>query len=84
MVDNCQPNGLPLERRAREEGLVQIASVGRGEIMAIDARIYFEFGLRELQRDPWLTAKGPPAEPEFIFKNEPQWWAARSAQDSVR
>jgi aminoglycoside 3-N-acetyltransferase len=77
-VECCQPNGLPLERRAREKGLVSIAPVGRGEIMVIDAAKYFEFGLGELRADLWLTAKGPPAAPEFIFKDEPQWWAARS------
>ncbi|TLG77614.1 AAC(3) family N-acetyltransferase [Methylocystis sp. B8] len=79
IVDNCQPNGLPLERRARDTGLVRITPVGRGEIMAIDAGKYFEFGLNELRTNPWLTAKGPPAAAEVIFKDEPQWWAARSA-----
>jgi len=78
-VDNCQPNGLPLERLARAAGLVGVASVGRGEIMAIDATAYFEFGIKQLKRNPWLTAKGPPEQAEVIFKDEPQWQAARSA-----
>src|SRR5438105_8732253 len=64
VIDNCQPNGLPLERKARDEGLARIAPVGRGEIMAINARDYFEFGLEELRRNPWLTAKGPSAAAE--------------------
>jgi aminoglycoside 3-N-acetyltransferase len=80
LVECCQPNGMPLERRAREEDLVAVAPVGRGEIMVIGARKYFEFGLAELQKDPWLTAKGPPAASEIIFKDEPQWIAARSAK----
>ena len=80
MVECCTPNGLPLEKRARERGLVEVAPVGRGEIMAIGARKYFEFGLAELQENPWLTAKGPPAAREVIFKNEPQWIAAQSVK----
>src|SRR5205085_666957 len=27
VIDNCQPNGLPLERKARDEGLARIAPV---------------------------------------------------------
>ena len=46
-----------------------------GEIMVIDAEKYFEFGLDELRKNPWLTAKGPPAASEIIFKGEPQWVA---------
>jgi aminoglycoside 3-N-acetyltransferase len=80
MVECCQPNGLPLERRAREKGLVGIAQVGRGEIMAIDAEKYFEFGLAEMRANPWLTAKGPAAAAEVIFRDEPQWWGARSRE----
>jgi aminoglycoside 3-N-acetyltransferase len=78
VVDNCQPNGLALERKARDKGLMGIAPVGRGELMAIDAREYFEFGLDQLRRNPWLTAKGPPAAEEVIFKDEPQWWKTQS------
>lgn len=83
LADNCQPNGLPLERKARERGLVSVASVGRGEIMAIGAKEYFEFGLEEFRSDPWLTAKGPPADPEVIFKDEPQWRAARRSVEAA-
>jgi aminoglycoside 3-N-acetyltransferase len=80
LVECCQPNGLPLERLAREEGLVRVSQVGRGEIMVIGAREYFEFGFGELRKNPWLTAKGPPAAAEVIFKDEPQWVAAESAK----
>ncbi len=82
-IENCRSNSLALERRAREEGLLQIATVGRGEIVAIDATSYLEFGLEELRRDPWLTAKGPPAEPQYLFKDEPQWWAAHSTKGAT-
>jgi aminoglycoside 3-N-acetyltransferase len=83
LVDNCQPSGLALERKTRDKGLVGIAPVGRGEITAIDAGKYFEFGLGELRSNPWLTAKGPPVAAEVIFKDEPQWWAARSREGMV-
>jgi aminoglycoside 3-N-acetyltransferase len=82
-VENCQPNGLPLERLARAAGLVGVAGVGRGEIMAIDATAYFQFGIKELQHNPWLTAKGPPERGEVIFKDEPQWWAAGPAASGL-
>jgi aminoglycoside 3-N-acetyltransferase len=59
LLDCCAPVGLPLELRAREAGLVDVAPVGRGEVMTIDAQTYFDFGYAELKRDPWLTAKGP-------------------------
>lgn len=81
LVECCQPNGIPLERRAREAGLVGVAPVGRSEIMVIGAREYFEFGFGELQKNPWLTAKGPPAAPGVIFKDEPQWAAVTFAKE---
>ncbi|HZP68462.1 MAG TPA: AAC(3) family N-acetyltransferase [Pseudolabrys sp.] len=73
-IANCEPYGLPLERKAREARLVKVANVGRGEIMVIDAQAFFEFGCQALATDPWLTAKGPPAPPEIIFRDEPQYW----------
>lgn len=73
-AENCQPDGANLERRVRAADMLAIAPVGRGELMAIGARDYFEFGFKELQTDPWLSAKGPPAPPEVIFRDEPQWW----------
>lgn len=58
----CEPNGLPLEQKVRAAGLVNVAPLGLGEIMTICARDYFDFGLKALALDPWLTAKGPPQE----------------------
>lgn len=60
LIENCEPIGLPLEKKARAAGLVAVEPVGRGELMCIGAREYFEFGIQELRKDPWLTAKGPP------------------------
>lgn len=56
----CEPNGLPLEQRVREAGLLRIVPIGRGELMTISAADYFRFGIDQLRKDPWLTAKGPP------------------------
>jgi aminoglycoside 3-N-acetyltransferase len=82
--DNCQPDGATLEHRVRAAELLAIAPVGRGEVMAIGARDYFEFGFRELRQDPWLTAKGPPMPAEYIFRGEPQWLEAHGARPAVR
>lgn len=61
-IANCEPDGRPLERLAREKALVRIAPIGRGEIMSIDARAYFDLGVEALAKNPWLTAKGPPCD----------------------
>jgi aminoglycoside 3-N-acetyltransferase len=82
-VENCQPDGAALERQIRAAGLLNIATVGRGEIMAIGARDYFEFGRAALRKDPWLTAKGPAAPAEDIFANEPQWLESRTTRRGV-
>ncbi len=80
-VSNCDPNGLPLERKALEADLLKTADVGRGQIFAIGAKEYFEFGSRELAADPWLTAKGPPAPPDIIFHDEPQYWQRQGRRE---
>ena len=81
-VANCEPYGLPLERKAREAGLVEVSNIGRSEIMAIDAQAYFDFGREALAADPWLTAKGPSAPPEIIFRDEPQYWQRSGSSPS--
>ncbi|QKD19637.1 AAC(3) family N-acetyltransferase [Mesorhizobium sp. NZP2077] len=72
-VPNCKPNGMALEKKATERSLIRVAPIGRGEIHGLSAREYLAFGLEQLRENPWLTANGPPAPPEVIFKNEP--WA---------
>ncbi|GEP42491.1 DUF4910 domain-containing protein [Brevifollis gellanilyticus] len=57
--DNCAPNGVPLEKLARERGLCLSARVGRGEVCAIDCAEYTRLGLEAFAADPWLCAKGP-------------------------
>ncbi len=83
-VENSQPNGIALERLVRSAGLLAIAPVGRGEVMAINASQFFEFGCMALRQNPWLTAKGPVAPTEEIFRNEPQWFAAQVADRGLQ
>lgn len=61
-IENCAPDGVPLEIKAREAGLIHKAAVGRGELLCIGAQEYFEFGMTELKKNPWLTAKGPSSD----------------------
>ena len=79
-VTNCESNSIALEKRATEHNLIRVAGVGRGEIHAVPAPDYLAFGLDQLRENPWLTAKGPPASPEVIFRDEPQWLSARSVK----
>lgn len=74
-VSNCASNSIALEKKANCRSLIRVASVGRSEIHAVFASDYLEFGVQELRKNSWLTAKGPPAAPEIIFKDEPQWAA---------
>lgn len=66
---NCEADPLALQKLARDAGIVRVAEVGRGQLMAVDAEAYFNFGLEVLRRDPWLTAKGPPCDAETIAAN---------------
>lgn len=63
LADNGFPAGEKLEEKARKAGLCRVARVGRGEITAIPCKEYFDFAAREIKKDPWLTAKGPPGHP---------------------
>jgi aminoglycoside 3-N-acetyltransferase len=83
-VTNCESNSIALEKKAIERSLIRVAPIGRGEIHGVRAREYLAFGLAQLRENPWLTAKGPPAVPEVIFKDEPQWLMARSSASCLR
>lgn len=73
-VPNCEQNAIALEKEATKRSLIRAAPIGRGEIHGVRAREYLAFGLAQLRENSWLTAKGPPATPEVIFRDEPQWW----------
>jgi aminoglycoside N3'-acetyltransferase len=78
----CQSDPQKMEQVARTAGLVNIAPIGRGEVMATKARDYFELGMTALTKNPWLTAKGPPASAETIFYDEPQYWQQSGSSPS--
>jgi len=63
LANNANPVGERLEALARQTGLCQVASVGRGEILAVNADEFRSLIIRELKRDPWFSAKGPSGDP---------------------
>ncbi len=63
LADNCAPDPSCLEELARREGVCRAAPVGRGEVLAVDAPAYYALTVRELERDPWYTARGPAGDP---------------------
>ena len=63
MADNGYPDGSRLEVLARDAGVCRATRVGKGEILAVDARAYRDLTLRALAADPWLTARGPAGDP---------------------
>lgn len=69
-VPNCKKDPLPLERAVRQAGIVSVAPVGRGEVMVVEARKYFDEGIRQLAMNPWLTAAGPPIPIESFVSAE--------------
>jgi aminoglycoside 3-N-acetyltransferase len=73
-VPNCKSNSIALENSLRAARLLPTAKIGRAEIACIDAEAFLMFGLDRLKENPWFTAKGPPAPPEDVFRDEPQYW----------
>jgi aminopeptidase-like protein/aminoglycoside N3'-acetyltransferase len=62
MAENGYPDGTRLERMAIDAGKCRIAQLGAGEIKVVGCRDYFDLTRKELETDPWLTAKGPVAD----------------------
>lgn len=60
LIDNALPDGQKIEKIARELHLCQVADIGKGQILVIGCKEYFDLIVTELRKDPWLTAKGPP------------------------
>ncbi len=65
-IECCRPNVTQLAKSLREEGVARSVTVGIGEIVAINARIYRKETIRRLCANPWLTAKGPPCDETLI------------------
>jgi len=70
LVDNCAPNGIPLEKRMKELGVCRTRLVGRGEVWVIEFRDYRDFAAKEFEANPWLSAKGPPLTQEELIQKE--------------
>jgi aminopeptidase-like protein/aminoglycoside N3'-acetyltransferase len=69
LSENCYPDGERLEQLARSSGTCAVARVGRGEVLGIAARDYYDLTIGELARDPWCTVKGPAADPVELEEN---------------
>jgi aminopeptidase-like protein/aminoglycoside N3'-acetyltransferase len=63
LADNGFPDGDRLEQEARCRGVCRAAVVGTSQLLAVDARDYFDLTLEFLSRDPWSTARGPAGDP---------------------
>jgi aminopeptidase-like protein/aminoglycoside N3'-acetyltransferase len=70
LIANCNPDGMRLDKKARALNKCKCVSLGRSEVICIDAQEYFDLGLEELSRDPWFTAQGPPCEIDEIIELE--------------
>ena len=60
---NGHPDGTRLEKVARSGGKCRVAQVGLGEVVSIDCQSFYELTRREIALDPWITARGPAADP---------------------
>lgn len=58
--ENCLPDGKKLEEMIRNDKKCKISKIGRGEMLTIESNDYFNFGFKNLKRNPWLTSRGPP------------------------
>lgn len=68
-LTNCEANGIQLQKMLLEAGLARSARIGRGFISSVSAMEYFNFGLKSLAKDPWLTAVGPPCSDEQMKRH---------------
>jgi aminopeptidase-like protein/aminoglycoside N3'-acetyltransferase len=56
-------NGTRVAEIARAEGLCRVAQLGDGEVMSIQCQTLYDLISREIARDRWITAQGPPGDP---------------------
>lgn len=57
--DNAYPLGAKLEEKITDAGLFKKAKLAKAFIGCIKSKDYMEFALKEFERDPWISAKGP-------------------------
>ena len=70
LIDNCTPDGMRLDKMARNKGICNVIKIGRSEIICIGAQEYFELGMKTLKEDPWFAAKGPPCDTAELIRLE--------------
>src|SRR4029077_19678229 len=63
LAENCLPDGSRLERDARCRDICRAVPVGESELLAVDAREYWDLTLDALRGNPWYTARGPAEDP---------------------
>jgi aminopeptidase-like protein/aminoglycoside N3'-acetyltransferase len=63
LADEFCPDGSRLEMLARKSGALHVASVGKGEVLGIEAGRFFELTSEELRRNPMFTVRGPATDP---------------------
>jgi len=61
--ERSEPNEHSIEKLARSKGVCRAAPVGRGEVLAVETQPYFDLIAGAIARDPWVTARGPAADP---------------------
>lgn len=65
---NALPDGSRVEHLALGEGLRVVEQVGLSQVYAIECRKLYELTRREIALDPWVTARGPAADPIELEK----------------
>lgn len=63
LADNFESEGYRLSELIRQSKKASTVSVGRGEICAISCKQYFNFICKQLQTNPWISARGPVVDP---------------------
>jgi aminopeptidase-like protein/aminoglycoside N3'-acetyltransferase len=65
-VPNADLDQQRVEQQARNEGICQVAAVGREFIRCAPAQPLFDLLLEHLSCDPWYTVQGPAGDPVAI------------------
>jgi aminopeptidase-like protein/aminoglycoside N3'-acetyltransferase len=63
---NGTPDGSRIEKIARSEIQGGWAKLGNGEVHSVDCAQFYELVRREIERDSWITARGPAGKSEEL------------------
>jgi aminoglycoside N3'-acetyltransferase len=61
-IDESRANAHELGKLAEENGIWKFSSLGRARVYACIYKDYFNFTIKQLQQNKWLTAIGPACE----------------------